>query len=85
MSAQLQLTTVGMLPPVLRERLGQTWGGKQRAAFAALCVGLKASGPFRVGPLREFGPYYVRWRRQALARGDVAATAPAAAPRTVAA
>jgi len=90
LSAQLQLTTVGMLPPVLRDRLGLTWSAKQRAAFAALCVGLKASGPLRVGPLRAFGPHYVRWRRAALARGDVgaaapASTPPAAPPRTVAA
>ncbi|WP_445149741.1 oxygenase MpaB family protein [Baekduia sp. Peel2402] len=86
MSAQLQLTTVGMLPPVLRERLGQTWSAQQRAAFAALCMGLKASGPLRVGPLREFGPHYVRWRRRALERGDVAGAGTAAAvARTVAA
>jgi hypothetical protein len=34
-------------------------------AFRTSCVGMKAAGPFRVGPLREFGPYYVRARRLA--------------------
>ena len=37
------------------------------------------------GPLAEFGPNYVRWRHEALARGDVAATGSTPAPKAAAA
>ena len=45
----------------------------------------RAAGPAIRGPLAQFGPNYVRWRHEALARGDVAATgsAPAAKPVAV--
>jgi uncharacterized protein (DUF2236 family) len=65
MALPLQLATVGLLAPTLRERLGLPFDGVREMAFRTLCVGMKASGPFRVGPLREFGPYYVRARRLA--------------------
>jgi hypothetical protein len=29
-------------------------------------------GPLQRGPLSDFGPHYVRWRRAALERGEVA-------------
>ena len=45
----------------------------------------RAAGPAVRGPLNEFGPNYVRWRREALARGDVAATGSAPAAANVAA
>jgi uncharacterized protein (DUF2236 family) len=73
---QLNLTTVGMLPRPLRLRLGLNLSRSERLAFRALAAGARASGPFRFGPLRNFGPHYVRWRRRALERGDVAAGAP---------
>jgi uncharacterized protein (DUF2236 family) len=72
MSGQARLMTVGMLPPALRDKLGLPWTRRQDAAFRALARVLRASRPLIVGPLREFGVYYVRWRREALERGDVA-------------
>jgi uncharacterized protein (DUF2236 family) len=81
LALQLRVATVGLLPAELRTRLGLRWGPAQRAAFAALAAGSRAAGPFVRGPLREFGPSYVRWRREALERGDVASRPPAAQPR----
>lgn len=80
----IRAATGGLLPPDLRVRLGVTHTRADAAAYAALRVAARASGPFRVGPLREFGPAYVRMRRTALERGDVA-SAPPAAPRPAAA
>jgi len=74
---QLNLTTIGMLPPTLRERLGLPFSRRDELTFGALAAGARASGPFRFGPFRNFGPHYVRWRRRALERGDVAASTPA--------
>jgi uncharacterized protein (DUF2236 family) len=72
MAAQLRLCTVGMLPPVLRDRLDLHLTPRQERAFAGLSRASRAAGPVVRGPLREFGPHYVRARRTALARGDVA-------------
>jgi uncharacterized protein (DUF2236 family) len=80
MGAQLRVTTVGLLPPELRERLELPFGGTDRAAFRALAASSRASGPLLRGALAEFGPAYLRWRHEALARGDVAGRAPAARP-----
>ena len=71
----VQLITAGMLPPVLRERFGLDWTATHERAFRLLAGISRASGPLVVGPLREFGPHYLRWRREALERGDVAAGA----------
>ena len=72
MSRQLHVTTVGVLPPVLRHRLGLTFSDGDRRTFALLAGAMRASGPFVRGPLQEFGPRYVRWRRAAIDRGEVA-------------
>jgi uncharacterized protein (DUF2236 family) len=77
---QLNVTTMGLLPTAVRERLGLTFGTADRAAFAALAAASRASGPILFGPLREFGPAYVRWRRAALERGDVGAAQPPPVP-----
>ena len=69
---QLHLATVGMLPAHLRERLRIPWSDGQERAFRALATVSRAATPVVVGPLREFGPLYVRMRRRPLARGDVA-------------
>jgi uncharacterized protein (DUF2236 family) len=85
LAGQLRLATVGMLPGRLRERLGLRWTAADGAAFRAFAAASRASTPFVRGPLREFGPYYVRWRRAALERGDVARAAPARFARDAAA
>jgi uncharacterized protein (DUF2236 family) len=80
LSAQLRLTTVGMLPPLLRHKLDLPWSRNDAAAFRIAAAASRAGSPAIRGPLREFGPHYVRWRRAALTRGDVARQRPAAAP-----
>ena len=45
---------------------------RARPRVRLLAATSRASGPLVVGPLREFGPYYLRWRRAALERGEVA-------------
>jgi uncharacterized protein (DUF2236 family) len=79
------LATVGMLPPVLRSRFGIKWTrGKERQlrAFAAVS---RAATPLMPRALRNMGPAYLKWRREALARGDVAARTRAPGPAVPAA
>lgn len=77
MAMQLRVSTVGMLPPALGDRLGLHLTRNEEVAFRTLAAASRAAGPVVRGPLREFGPVYVRYRRAALARGDVAAGTPA--------
>ena len=70
--AHLRLTTVALLPRVLRERLDLRYTLAERQAFELFARASRSSGPLIRGPLRNFGPNYVRWRREALERGDVA-------------
>ncbi len=72
LAAQQRLATIGLLPRDLRHRLGVRWTRRDARRFRAMAAASRASGPLMVGPLREFGPHYVRFRRAALARGDVA-------------
>jgi uncharacterized protein (DUF2236 family) len=83
MGRQLHVQTLGLLPPELRRRLGLPYTGRDARTFAALAAISRRSSPIVRGPLREFGPSYVRWRRRALERGDVAGRAPE--PQTAAA
>ena len=76
MSLQLRVATVGLLPATLRERLDLPFTRSDRAVFRSMCRVAKASEPLMRGPLVNFGPQYVRWRRAALDRGDVAGGAP---------
>lgn len=63
---QVKMTSIGMLPPVLRERLGLRWAAHEELALRAVGLASRASGPLVVGPLRDFGPVYLRWRRGAV-------------------
>jgi uncharacterized protein (DUF2236 family) len=78
MALQLRISTVGMVPPVLRPRLGISLTRREESAFRALSAASRAATPLIRGPLAEFGPTYVKYRRAALHRGDVAAAPPAA-------
>jgi uncharacterized protein (DUF2236 family) len=82
---QLRLTTVALVPEALRERLDLPFSPAERRAWDVIAAASRASGPLVRGPLRNFGPNYVRWRREALARGDVAREGSAPAPRPAAA
>lgn len=66
------LATLGLLPPVLRQRLGVEWTPGRERRFRALARLTRASRPLLPPQARNFGPNYLRWRREAIARGDVA-------------
>jgi uncharacterized protein (DUF2236 family) len=62
------LATLGLLPPVLRERLGVEWGTGRELGFRTLARVSRASGPLMPPQARSFGPRYLRWRGPAIAR-----------------
>ena len=66
------LATVGLLPADLRHRFGLEWTAAKRAEFGALCAASRTATRVLPAGLRNTGPRYVRWRREALERGDVA-------------
>lgn len=74
----LELVTIGLLPPLLRERCGLEWTPARERRFRALGRASRALTPVLPGRLRNTGPAYLKWRREALARGDVAS--PSRAP-----
>jgi uncharacterized protein (DUF2236 family) len=61
------LATMGMLPPLLRERLDVRWSPTKQLRFRALARISRASGPLMPPQARRFGPNYLRWRRSAIA------------------
>jgi uncharacterized protein (DUF2236 family) len=63
-----RLVAVGMLPPVLRERLGLRWTAVHEAGFKALAAASRASGPLLPRQLRELGPWHLRSRREHLVK-----------------
>lgn len=71
------LATLGLLPPLLRERLGIEWSAAKDRRLRALARLSRASRPLLPPQARNFGPNYLRWRREAIARGDVASPAAA--------
>jgi uncharacterized protein (DUF2236 family) len=77
------LATVGLLPQVLRRRLGLRWTWEQELQLRALAATLRAATPLMPSWVANTGPHYLRWRQQAIARGEVASatTAPPAAVR----
>jgi uncharacterized protein (DUF2236 family) len=66
------LGTFGLLPPILRERLGIEWNARRERRFRALARISRASRPLMPPQARRFGPHYLRWRRKQIERGDVA-------------
>ena len=79
----MELTTAGLLPPILRERFGITWTDKEERRFRALAKASRATTPVLPGALLNVGPRYLSWRREAIERGEVAQES--RAPGTVAA
>ena len=72
MALHLRVSMVGMLAPELRDRLRLPFSARDEAVLRATSALMRAADPVWRGPLRQFGPRYVRWRREALRRGDVA-------------
>jgi uncharacterized protein (DUF2236 family) len=74
---QFHVLTTGMLTPVLRERLRLPYSTLDAALFGTHALASKASQPLIRGPLADVGTHYVKRRRHALQRGDVAGAAQA--------
>jgi uncharacterized protein (DUF2236 family) len=66
------LATLGMLPPNLRERLRVEWDDQRERRFRRMAAVTRRARPLMPPQARNFGPHYLRWRRKAIARGDVA-------------
>jgi uncharacterized protein (DUF2236 family) len=66
------LATLGMLPPVLRGRLGVEWDRSKERRFRALARLSRRVRPLMPPQARSFGPHYLRWRREAIAAGGSA-------------
>lgn len=75
---QTSLVTAGLLSPELRERFGVPWTRGKERQLRVLAGASRAATPLLPGRLRNFGPSYLRWRREAIARGD--AGSPTRAP-----
>jgi uncharacterized protein (DUF2236 family) len=71
----LRLTTIGLLPSALRRRFGLSWTRASELELRILGGALRAATPLMPSSLRNTGPGYLRWRSEAIARGDVASGA----------
>ena len=81
-SRALKAATLGLLPPILRERFGVRWGERQQTELRALGRASRALTPVMPARLRCVGPEYLRMRREAIAKGALGSGAepvPAAA------
>jgi uncharacterized protein (DUF2236 family) len=63
---------VGMMPPAFRRKLGLPWKRGHELEFRAMARASRAAGPLMPRSVKEFGPHYLRWRREAIMRGEVA-------------
>jgi uncharacterized protein (DUF2236 family) len=68
----IRLTTLGLLPASLRARFGTRLSRREEIELAALSGALRAATPLIPRALRNTGPGYLRWRAEALARGEAA-------------
>jgi uncharacterized protein (DUF2236 family) len=80
----LRVTAIGLLPPVLRDRLGVQWTKVNEAEFRGIAAASRAAGPVLPRRLRHMGPDYLRWRADEIARGPLGPAADEAAGREVA-
>ncbi len=67
-----RIGTIGLMSPALRHKLGLKWTRANDQEFRAIGRASRAAGPLLPGSIREFGPSYLRWRSEAIARGEVA-------------
>jgi uncharacterized protein (DUF2236 family) len=71
----LRLTTLGLLGPVVRQRLGLPWSQADRLQFETIAAANRAAGPLLPQAAKQFGPTYLRYRRPALERQGLALAA----------
>jgi uncharacterized protein (DUF2236 family) len=69
----LELASVGLLTPPLRERFGLSWSGAQELELRALGATLRAATPLMPAWLQNTGERYLSVRARAIASGEVAA------------
>lgn len=74
----LRLATVGLLPPLLRERFGLRWTALNDAELRAVGAASRSLTPILPRRLRIAGPAYLRWRAEAIAHGPLGSDRPAA-------
>jgi uncharacterized protein (DUF2236 family) len=75
---QTSLVTGGLLSPLLRARFGIEWTRAKERQLRILAAASRAATPLLPASVRNVGPRYLRWRRDAIARGDAAS--PSRAP-----
>lgn len=68
----ITLSTVALLPHELRERLDLHLSRAQRLELRALGAAARQMTPLMPATLRNVGPSYLRWRREAIERREVA-------------
>jgi uncharacterized protein (DUF2236 family) len=64
------LATVGLLPPLLRERFSLRWTRTQERELRALGALSRSATPLMPVSLKVMGPGYLRWRRDAISKGE---------------
>jgi uncharacterized protein (DUF2236 family) len=69
---QMTLITGGLLSPRLRDLYGVEWSGAKERQLRLLAAVSQRATPLMPAALRNVGPSYLRWRREAIARGDAA-------------
>ena len=67
------LATIGMLPPVLRERFGLEWSRAQELELRALGAASRATTPLMPRSLRRMGPAWLERRHDAIVRSGMLA------------
>jgi uncharacterized protein (DUF2236 family) len=70
---QIGLVTAGLLPADLRDRLGIPWSRARDRELRILGAASRAATPLMPRALRNIGPGYLRWRRDAMAGSAAAA------------
>jgi uncharacterized protein (DUF2236 family) len=58
----VKLATIGLLPPMLRDRFGLDWTARDERALRALGAASRAATPLVPKSFRIYGPTYLRWR-----------------------
>ncbi len=69
---QITLITGGLLSPRLRDLYGVEWTPSKQRQLQIISAASRAATPLLPSTLRNVGPRYLRWRREAIARGDAA-------------
>jgi uncharacterized protein (DUF2236 family) len=72
-----RLSTVGLMHPTLRAKLGMRWTRGNELELRAIGAVSRATWPVLPQRLRCMGPPYLEWRRKAIGRGEFEAAAEA--------